>query len=93
MKLFNALVHYEAWILAHTSDGARIALESLIRGGEVKPFEAVAFEIRNERDIPARIKEELPFVANEVPPSEYEPTADDTVIVIWKRLYTKEAPP
>lgn len=86
IRLFNVIVFYEVFVLAKDHDDARAAVGAVIRSGDQPPYEQVAYEIRHERDMTSRWKEELPWVSESV---NYDPPQPETCTEVFLRLYTK----
>ena len=86
VRLFTVMTMFEFPVLAKDHNDARAASFAVIRSGEQPPYEHIAYETRQERDIRERWKNEPPWVSESV---EYDPPEAETTTEVFLRLYTK----
>lgn len=86
VRLFTVMTMFEFPVLAKDHDDARAASLAVIRSGEQPPYEHIAYETRQERDIRERWKNEPPWVSESI---EYDPPEAETTTEVFLRLYTK----
>ena len=72
LQLFNFVVMYDLYIVAHSKEEARNAILASVRQGE-EPTDITEYTIRATRDIRNEWKHERPLVAGAITDTEWEP--------------------
>lgn len=85
LKVFNVVVQYDFYIVAHNQEEAGDAILGAIRGGET-PSEIITYLVKNLRDIRMSWREEKPFVAGEVEDNEWKEFEGKTTGQIYAKL-------
>lgn len=85
MKLFHVIVQHDFYVLANSTEAARATADTVITENMEKPVESVAIETRRLTDVSERWREQAPYVADDI--VGYDPVAEDTVGVLFSRLY------
>ena len=86
MKLFNVITIQDFYVLAADHDDARAVANNVIKEGEQRPYDQVAYEVNKERMIRDQWRGEPPWVSNNV---EYNPPEAETCEEVFQRLYSK----
>jgi hypothetical protein len=85
MKLFNVTVSYDIYIAATSKEDAQSTALDIIKEAAEPPFDIGTYELRDVRDVPARVHDQCPYVSPTV--KNYDPIPEDTVIVLQRRIY------
>ena len=88
MKLYNAIVIYDCYVVANDPQEAREAVKAWIKDG-MQPTEESAPEVRDQRSVRQSWHDKTPLVGASISDAEFESLKGVTVLDTWKRIYTK----
>lgn len=89
MKLFNVVIQFDLYVVAHDEAEAKEAGLLQVRGDE--PITDVAvYEVQDRRDIREDWNDQRPIVSNAVTDDEYADHIGSSTIQIYERFYEKE---
>jgi len=89
LRLYNAIVVYDDYVIARSSEAAREALFAAIASADVKPMEVVAKEVTMANSIRTSKVDGNPLVAADVTDEEFETLRGITNSVAFERFYTR----
>lgn len=89
LRLYNAIVIYDVYMVGKTPEAAREGLLSAIASGELKPSEIVAKEVTMQSSIRESWKEERPWLANDITDEEFETLRGKSTQLTFDMLYKK----
>ena len=87
MRLFSVITIHDFAVLATDETDARATATSVIRAGEQRVYEQVAYEVTKERNLRTELHDDTPWVSANLP--EYNPTEAETCIQLFTKLYSK----
>lgn len=89
MKVFNAIVMFDCFVVANSPEKAREAVKVWIKEG-MTPSEEVAREVRDERSIRSSWRDQKPLVGDDVSDLDFNKhIKGHTVIEIFQHIYQK----
>lgn len=86
MKLFNVITVQDFYVLAADHDDARAVADNVIKAGDQRPYDQVAYEVTDERKLREQWKSDTPWVSSNV---DYNPEQPETCAELFARLYAK----
>lgn len=95
LRLFNAIVIFDTYVVAREGQTARDALIELLKAGEIEPSEVVAKEVSSINSVRASCVDQPPLVAPDVTDEEFATLKGITNGQAFERFYkhTKKAEP
>lgn len=91
LRLYNAIVIYDDYVIAKSGEAAREALLAAVAAGDLSPMEIVAKEVTMANSIRTSKVEDKPLVANDVTDEEFETLRGITNSVAFERFYTRRS--
>lgn len=88
-KLFNITVSFDIYLVANDKESAQSTAMAIIAEGAEPPFDQSTYEMKKLADIPARVRDQNPFISSEIA-GDKEPNPEDTVEVWFRRIYGKQ---
>lgn len=88
-KLFNVIVVYDVYAVAHDFETATAAVKDFIQNGELPPSESKALGVRREVEVREAWRNEKPFVGADVTDDEFEKIKGKTTIETYN-LFNKK---
>lgn len=90
MKLYNAVVVWDIFVVAESSASARTTALNWIQGDEKPtPSEQVGLEAREDRNVRQAWRDEKPLVADDISDADFATLKGKTTIEAFKLIYTK----
>lgn len=89
LRLYNAIVIYDDYVVARSGEEARRCLLSSIKDGLIDPMEVVAKEVTMANSIRASKTDDSPLVAGDVSDAEFENLRGITTSNAFERFYLK----
>jgi aminoglycoside phosphotransferase len=91
VKLYQAIVIYDYYVVANDPQEARETLMNFIREEHPQPSEQTAIEARDERNVRQSWRDLKPLVGGNVSDDDFEKRCKGrTTIEIYKDIYTKQ---
>lgn len=91
LRLFNAIVIFDDYVVAKSSEAAREALLAAIASSDVTPMEIVAKETTMANSIRSSKTDDKPLVAADVTDEEFETLKGITNSAAFERFYTRRS--
>lgn len=91
MKIFNAIVLYDVFVVAETNEAAVEALKAWIAEG-LNPSEQKAMEARDERNIRQSWREQKPLIGADISDADFKKLKGKTTIEAFELIYKKNKP-
>ena len=90
MKIYNAIVLYDVYVVAESGEAARDAVMQFITAGDLQPSESKAMETREERSIRSSWRDQKPLVGADVSDENFEKLVKGhTTVEVFTSIYKR----